>query len=369
MSVYTYLLSDLLTGQTKAALPLTGVSFSSQLNAAGSFSATLALGDPKVAALDWQDALQEGRTAIFVDRDGILVWGGILWTTSRSHSSSTVTLGAKEFWSYFARRYVVSSMAWKNVDQLTIATAIIAAAQAQGSGNIGVVLPNVSSGALRTYSLPADQFTLVSDAVQTLAGLSGGFDFAIDVAYTGTPPAPTLQLHLSYPGRGRTAATSGLTFTMPGNIIDHTFPVDGTSLTTTAYAVGSGSGPAMLRSSSSAPALLDAGYPLLETETAYKNVLDQSTLDAQAQSDIALLSKSVVTAMITVRANADPVFGSYIIGDQARVQISDATFPPPVGQPAGTPGLDAPFRLISWTVTPGDAGTFENVVLTLGTVQ
>lgn len=373
MSSYKYRFYDLLslasTPKLIADLPLTGVSFSSQLDAAGSFSATLPLGDPKIENLDWRSALQESRTAIFVDRDGVLVWGGILWTTSRSHASSNISLGAKEFWSYFGRRYIIATQNYSNVDQLRIAAAIINAAQAQGAGNIGVTVPAVTSGILRTYNLPADQFTVVSDAVQTIAALVQGFDFAIDVVYSGSPAIPTLNLNLSYPGRGRTVGTSGLTFAMPGNIIDHTFPTDGTSLTTTTYALGSGAGPAMLRASASAPSLLDAGYPLLETANPYKSVLNQSALEAQAEADIDVLSLPVITGTITVRADGDPVFGSYIVGDEARVQITDATYPSPLGQPAGTPGLDSPFRIVAWSVTPPDSGVHENVVLSLGVAQ
>lgn len=357
MSKYTYLFTDLLAGTVKAELPLSGVSFTSTLDAVGSFSGTLSLGDPKVLALDWVDALEEGRTAIFVDRDGVLVWGGILWTLSRSNTGASITLGGQDFWSYFARRYVTKTVAWTNVDQLVIASAIVNTAQAQPSGDIGVKVPNIASGILRSLTLPGDQFTLVSDAVQSLATLQSGFDFAIDVAYSGTPPTPTLNLTLSYPGRGRTAATSNLVFSVPGNILSYMWPEDGTSLATTVYALGSGSGPTMLRGTGSTPSLLDAGYPLLETTVPYKSTINQALLDAQAKSQAVVFGQPVVAATLNVRADADPVLGTYIVGDEARIQITDSQFPQ---------GLDTAFRIVAMTVTPPSGATHESVALTLG---
>lgn len=355
MSQYTYIFTDLLTGTVKAELPLTGVSFSSQLDGVGSFSGTLPLGDPRITALDWQDALEEARTAIFVDRDGVLVWGGILWTLSRGNAA--ITLGAQDFWSYFSRRYVTKTVSWTNVDQLTIAASLINTAQLAKNGNIGVIVPTVVSTVLRSQTIPADQFTDVASAVQSLATLQNGFDFAIDVLYSGTPPTPKLSLTLSYPGRGRFAAASGLVFSLPGNILSYTWPEDGTAFATTVYALGSGSGPTMLRSTASTPALLDAGYPLLETTVPYKSTIQQSLLDAQAQSQAVVLGQPVIAATLMVRADADPVLGTYSVGDEARVQIQDVQFPAPI---------DAAYRIIAMTVNPPSAGTYESVSVTLG---
>jgi len=51
----------------------------------------------------------------------------------------------------------------------------------------------------------------------------------------------------------------------------------------------------------------------------------------------------------------DPVLGTYAIGDDARIRISDDRFPN---------GIDAVYRIVGLTVTPGETGP-ERVTLTL----
>jgi hypothetical protein len=356
VAVYRYLFADLLSGAVIAELPLSGVSFSRELNRAGSFSGSLSLGDPRLNQLDWQDALQEARTAVYAERDGVLLWGGILWKLRRHAGSGQVDLDAAEFWSYFGRRVITAAVAWSNVDQLSIAKSLIDTAQAATGGSLGVVTSSVSSGILRSLSYTPDQLQPVAGAVEDLSKLDSGFDFAIDLQYAGDPPAAQLALTLSYPYRGRSAANSQLVFDLPGNILGYDWPEDGSQFSTTVYAAGSGSGPSMLQASAVNSALL-AFYPLLETVQSYKSLTDQATLNARAAGDLALLSQPVIPAQLTVRADSDPILGTYTVGDEARVLIQDQHFPQ---------GLDQNFRITAMTVQPGEGGRYENVTLTLG---
>lgn len=358
MATYTYLACDLRTNAVLAELPLTGVRFGSVLNGSGTIGGQLALTDSRVRALDPISATLPARTALFVDRDGVLVWGGVLWT--RRYENGRLTLGGAEFLSYFARRRIVwAGASYAGVDQVAIARDLLMKAQAQPGGDIGVAVGAETSGVLRDRIYPANEMKPVAEAVQQLAAVQGGFDFAIDVRY-GAGGAPEKVFVPSYPRRGRTAVQTGHVFAYPGNVQDgYSWPEDGTELTTQTYAAGQGEGVAMKLASSAAPGLIDAGYPLLERVESYKDVADLTTLAAHAAADQAAFGGAVVLPVLPVRADLDPVLGSYITGDDARVQVEDERFPT---------GLDTYLRIVAFDVTPGDDGGAEQVLLTMGGV-
>ena len=81
-TTYRYLFADLLTNEIVAELPITGVSFTQQLNQAGAFSAHLLLSGVNTFGYNVDASTQPTRNAIYVDRNGVLVWGGVIWSRS-----------------------------------------------------------------------------------------------------------------------------------------------------------------------------------------------------------------------------------------------------------------------------------------------
>src|ERR1700751_6160441 len=105
--LYTFLACDLKTNAVLAELPFQNVSFENKLNDAGQFMGQLVLSDPNVQKIGPIAATQPGRTALYIDRAGKLVWGGIIWTRRYTNSSFILEITANEFWSYFAHRLIV----------------------------------------------------------------------------------------------------------------------------------------------------------------------------------------------------------------------------------------------------------------------
>lgn len=102
---YRYFLTDLVTNSVIAELPFTGVSYQRVLRRAGSFTGTI----PLIAAtskLDIYDATMPGRTGLYVMRNDVCVWGGIIWGRKYDQASKSVTVDASEFTSYFYHRHV-----------------------------------------------------------------------------------------------------------------------------------------------------------------------------------------------------------------------------------------------------------------------
>ena len=106
---YRYLLADVLTNQITAELSLTNVNFTQQLNAAGTATGELLLTGVNSAALNVLTSTTPGRNALYVDRNGVLLWGGIIWAREWDSASQLMKLTAREFESYFERRRILTT--------------------------------------------------------------------------------------------------------------------------------------------------------------------------------------------------------------------------------------------------------------------
>jgi hypothetical protein len=106
---YRYYLTDLVSNQVIAELPFTGVSYQRLLRKAGSFSGQI----PAIEATknyDLYETTMPGRTGLYVLRNGVCVWGGIIWSRKYDESNKTLSVDASEFTSYFYHRFV-----WKTI--------------------------------------------------------------------------------------------------------------------------------------------------------------------------------------------------------------------------------------------------------------
>jgi hypothetical protein len=102
---YRYFVADLLSNAVIAEIPFQGVSYERAIKAAGSFSGSIAILD-RTAALNLYDTTLPGRTSLYVVRDNVCVWGGIIWSRSYTASSKTLNVSASEFQSYFYHRNI-----------------------------------------------------------------------------------------------------------------------------------------------------------------------------------------------------------------------------------------------------------------------
>lgn len=357
---YTYLFCDLRTNQVLAELPLKEVSFSLRLNGAGAFQARLPLGDDRLLdSLDPLGSSQPGRTAVYVDRDGVLVWGGIIWTRRYEPGRRGLVLGGNEFLSYFFRRRIRATLSYAAADQLDISRGIVNYIQGIPGGSIGVAVDALASGVLRDRTYYGYELRVAAEALQQLSAVDGGFDFGIDVGYAAGVPSKTLN-H-GYPRRGRPAAQSGHVFEYPGNILDFSYDENAWEMTNQGYAVGAGEGDAALIAPYATPSTIDAGYPVLEEVFPYRDVEVISTLQGHVMQDTIQRQQPIVLPTFDVYADADPRLGAYIVGDDARFTITD-----PLRFPAnsdGSPGLDVFMRIIQIDVSPQE-GSVEKVRIT-----
>lgn len=360
MTTYRYLFADLLTNEILAELPITGVSFTQQLNTSGTFTGHLLLSGVNATDLNVSDGTIPGRTAIYVDRNGVLVWGGVLWNRQYNSVSQTLTFQAREFESYFERRKITTTQVYTNTDQLVIANALMNGAQSAPFGDIGVITTPTVSGILVSRTYYGYELKNVYSALQDLSKQLDGFDFNIQVAYDGGGN-PTKRLVLSYPKSGTTYSPTSLSapvFQFPsGNMIEYEYPEDGSIAANTIYALGAGSNEGKLIATATDPTLLAAGFPLLEQEANYSDITDATMLGNLATGQIKATAYPPTTLRVVAPPSQNPEFGTYVIGDECRVIITDNRFPNT---------LDAIYRLVALSVTPGEDGP-ERITLTLTT--
>ena len=336
ISYYSY---DLMTNRMLSELPFTSATWSQRLNAAGAAAGSLNVVDPKVNRLEWQDATRPARSLLIVDIDGSIQWAGIIWTRKRS-SAYIASFTAAEIWSYFARRLQTADFTtnpggffWNSdpADPAKIAAEIVGrAATSAGSPltslniNVNESYPNTNT---ITASYPISSGSTIDSIMSTLSaqGYLTGFDFAIDVSWAaGQGSYPVFALNLSYPRRGRVAGSTGMVLRALAPTYE--WAEDGTkqALSITASA----SGAATLTSAAEDPAVLGAGYPLLEQRSTFASINSQSALNAAVSGQLAVSEWGSVTAALTAPMFGDPAIGDYVMGDDIRVVIDpDFNFP------------------------------------------
>lgn len=362
MADYRYIFADLLTNTILAELPLTAVNFTQQLNTAGTFTGDLLISGINTTSLNVANATIPARTAIYVDRDGVLVWGGIIWAREYNSKTQRIKLTAREFESYFERRRITADTVFANTDQLTAVQTIITNAQAATNGSIGLQLGGETSGVLINRTIYGYEYKTVFSIIQDLSRSSTGFDFNIYIYYDANRN-PAKLLRLGYPRYGRKYSTTSLqvpVFELPGNIIEYSWPEDGSIAANTIYALGAGSNPGKLTSTAVDGSKIASGWPLLEEQSNYSDVSDAALLSGLANGQVSVVSYPPTTIKITVPPFTDPIFGSYEVGDDARIRILDDRFPTQ---------LDAIYRIVAFNVTAGENNAPETVTVTLTTTS
>jgi hypothetical protein len=175
---YRYFLTDLLSNQVISEVPFKGVSYERANRRAGSFSGSI----PFIEAtkgLDLYEATMPGRTGIYIMRNGVCVWGGIIWTRSYDVATRTMEVNGSEFISYFYRRQI-----WQTIQY---GSDFIGVASYQVASGVGTITTEFPHG-FRVGQAVAVSFTSPTvDGVQTITEVPTGttFRFASTFANSG----------------------------------------------------------------------------------------------------------------------------------------------------------------------------------------
>ena len=322
MIEWAYLAADVQSGIVLAELPLSGVRFGRVLKGHGQLSGDLSLdGLSAGRRRDLLDAIDPGRRALYVAANGKLLWGGIVW---KEGSDRPVQVEAQEWGSYFHRRILRDDATHTQVDQFTIANGLIDDAQLVTGGDVRVALGGDTSGVLRDRTYLAGDLHVIGERLDELSNVIDGFDYAWPAEYddNGNPRG---RLLLGYPRLG--SSQPSIVIAMPRAV---GFGRDASQLATTAWATGEKptDGTDVPVATSTDPALITAGYPVLDKVNSYTTVSDAATLQEHADADQAADGGTLVTVQAAV--SIDKVLDNGVeLGDPALCVFEGPRFPDP----------------------------------------
>lgn len=370
--VYHYTVHDLKTNIQLCEIPLTGVKYGKKLNDSGQMSGIFTVENRAGArrrVKNPYDITTPGRRCIYVWRDGIPQWGGIIWTRRYDSRTRQIQIGCGDWWSYYDHRKLLPvlsppitpafevaelSLSAGTVDQNALARQLLTWAHAHTGGDLGIVVDTTLSLTDATYTYRGYELRDVGSALRELASTIDGQDMIFDVARTvdsqGRPRRVFVQgdPHLGQQG-------SPWVWEYGGNLVDYDWPSDATRMATRVFATGEGTMeglPIAVTEQGS-----DYGFwPLLEAERAYNTVSDPTRLQEHADADQLAGRRPVVLAKLEVRGDRSPRVGEWGLGDDARVVITDDFH---------TSGIDAAMRIVAADITPPDHTTDEKVTLTM----
>ena len=333
MAVYTYITANILTGQVVEEVPLRGVKWAKELNGPGSFEGSIDTDHPKAA----RSVLSPGARFIYVLRDGVPVWSGIIWAVR--NSGGTLAVSAQGIWSYYRRRLIKTDYSFVQADQLTIAETVVNGTASIPAGDIGVEVPNTTCGVLRDRGYFAVERKPVAEAVEQLAAVENGFDFEIATSLSGGTFTNSLMFH--YPRQGRRLSA---VWDVSVHATADAWEVDASTMANVVSGIGAGDGETALVIDAPDPSRWQE-YPLLEDAVSYKDVVEQSTLDSHARAELARRSKPTALPELTLIPTDETSVGSFVVGDEIRLRGN-----------RGWSELDGWYRILGYEVTVSDTG-------------
>jgi len=349
---YTYLIADLSSGDIRDEAQFSSVKFSAELNKPGGFNGTISIEPTNVEHITdiatpnrvTLANFTPGRTIVWVLRNSTPVWGGIIWGFQARLDSRVVDFAAQDFISYYSRRTINMTLTYDAAthDQFTIAEGLIDYAQLVAGGDIGTtVYYNALSGRKRDRTYWYFERKNIYEALQQLADVDDGFDFAQDVSGSQAGGL-SHQLTLSYPYRGR---VTDLVFDSSKNVRLLNWNQDGLRMANLIAAQGAGEGDEMTQATAADPGKL-ATYPLLEDVTMHKDVAVQQTIIDHAAQDLRRQANPVEGVEVEIDPDDDTSgLGSFIVGDVVRVKVDD-----------GFINIDKQMRVMGYTVQVNENG-------------
>ncbi|WP_233518109.1 hypothetical protein [Streptomyces corynorhini] len=339
--------------------PLVDAEYDDFIGKAGSLSATVPLPDAALAARV-RAALVPGRTAVWLERDGDIWWGGVLWTcTPRMDEQGrlTVQFQAGTFDSYLDHRILSGDLAGTGTDQLDIARLLIDHVQAQPGGDIGLRYGTEASGVRRDFAYAYSGLARVRELLDKLTQFDDGFEWRIH-CYRDPEGNRVKYLQLGHPtiSTGRTE----IVLDHPGPVLTYSLPSDSTVQANVWVARGEPDSGDQDQETE-APTVrvisdedLAGGWPRLEQTSDHTSVQDTAALGSLARAELARHRRPETIPELTVWL--DGRITPALMGARIRLRIHDLWHPG---------GADVRHRVVGLAVNPPQRGKAETATLYL----
>jgi hypothetical protein len=212
-------------------LPVAAIAYGEALHGEASASVTIPLNCPEADPT----RLIAGASGLAIERNGVPVWGGIVWTMSADLAAGTLTLNAGGYHSYYKGRVLHDGYSRRG-DQSFLVKDWIGSCNADNGINTNLASFGwVGRESFRSWT----QYELknVAEAIQELADGEGGFDFR----YVPYRDGNGYMAHrITWTARGAVGIPLAL---VHGSNCDVTqVSYDSAAMATRAYAVGADNG-------------------------------------------------------------------------------------------------------------------------------
>lgn len=363
MAEVAYIFGDAITGNIIEEIRLTSVSMKDTLEG-GEFRATFHLDQTGKTNDELLSATIPGRTFCAVERDGQVIGDYLIWTRTYQSQAKVFQLFGVPIKDYTECRFVTEDYIADDVEQRNIFIDLYNLMQA-ATGSIRVTVPQyyptVVAKSVSVYGAEKKTFRQVFD---TIADAADGFDWLVRTIRNGNKYERSLDI--GYPQIG---ALSGLAIPVfeyiaptedsvmgGGNIINYWSNDSMANAGTHFYGIGAGEGSSMLTSEITFNDLIVNGFPRFDASMDRKDINDQTVLTSLTFQYGLLHKAPTSTITAEVKADGDPPFGGYGVGDACRIIIKDSRYPQ---------GFARDIRILGWEYYPPEDSNIEMVRLQL----
>lgn len=321
---YRVLTQHALTGEwLSKALPLTELEYGPDLNGPGELTGKLS---PRLAAAH-PGLADPGTTCIYVESDGLLRWGGLIWDARPQ--GETYAIEAAGWSSYPHKRYDLHGNLdgrgpYTYADRCQVIRDIWDYLQSVEDGDLGVTVDATTSAS--TVGTPAEplhfrvwEHRKLGEDIDDLVSAENSPDYTDTVEWNTDRTAPIRRVRLGYPRLG--TRRTDISFSSGVNIIDPpVIPLAGDDYAQVVIGAGNGDGSAKRRTVSA----VRNGRLRLEHVLDLPDVKSTEELQARAEAERAWRQTFGTVEEITVRNHPAAPIGSWQVGDDVRVRVHNS---------------------------------------------
>lgn len=355
MSLYRYIFGSLRNEQVIAEIDLFGTFITMEMNVGGQLNGSFILDQTGRRNQDLLDATIPGKNFAIVERNGIPIWGGIVWSQTYQSQAKEVQLFCQSFETYPAKQLIRTDFARTNVEQLSIFRSLWTDMQSIPERNLNINVPTspLTNIVLKNIDILATDFKFYGEVMSSLSDAENGFDWYITITKDSNGNYRK-DLLIGYPILGTPQSNTTTTIEYPGAILNYYQTQSMSDAGTNTFVVGAGEGSSMLVAESKSPTLLSAGWPRWDVIVSRKDVSDVSLIGGIANQEGATRRPPMTVIKASMKGELPPEFGSFGLGDALNLFIRDARNPN---------GLLINTRMLRWELQPSSSQNVEEVAL------
>jgi hypothetical protein len=360
---YVYLAAELFSNRAICDLPLTNVQFNWAVNAAGKFSATV-----NVSALarkhEYFEATEPCKTVIYVIRDGIPIWGGIIWKRTFDSEKRELRIDAETWDSYLVRRIASKDIVVQfeppsfpgrtkfGMEQVEIFRQLWGFMSQTTNSDINVKLGSLVTPVRRGVSVTGSNYESYYKILHDdIATKYDGFEWFATVGLASNGTDIERRIEFAYPRFARSYEETGLVWEYPGNILKYEWIANAEGARNVVFVTGPGSGADQTVVGKKNQESYDQGYPRMDSIEKHPGIAEAGVLSSHAEKYLYAYQPPVNDIQVDPHPTVPQHLGQFFIGDIVRFIIKDDMF-----KYADIKDRDLLGRIIDIAITPNDEG-------------